>query len=196
MKILLVSDEESSYIWDYFEPERFKDIELIVSCGDLDANYLTFLATMIPAAVIYVHGNHDKKYLVNPPEGCISIDDDIFVYKGIRFFGLGGVKSSRNAEFEYTEQQMRKRIRKRRWDLWKNKGFDVLVTHAPAYGLGDLPGTFHEGFHAFRSLIDQYNPRYHFFGHVHSRYDHCTKEILKHGDTTLINACGYKIIEY
>ncbi|WP_218031481.1 hypothetical protein [Paenibacillus kobensis] len=35
MKILIVSDEESKYIWDYFDRERFKDIDLIISCGDM-----------------------------------------------------------------------------------------------------------------------------------------------------------------
>lgn len=196
MKILLVSDEESPFIWDHFDPEPFRDVELIVSCGDLDANYLSFLATMIPAEVIYVHGNHDKKYLTDPPGGCVSIDGEIYVYKGIRFFGLGGIKSERKAEFEYTEDQMRRRVRKSRRALKKSRGFDILVTHAPAYGLGDMPGTYHEGFHTFRELLDEYKPRYHFFGHVHKRYKHCTKEIFLHGDTTLINACGYKIVEY
>lgn len=35
MKILVVSDEKSTYIWDYFDASKFKDIELIISCGDL-----------------------------------------------------------------------------------------------------------------------------------------------------------------
>ena len=112
MKILLVSDEESPYIWDYFDPERFRGVELIVSCGDLNSAYLSFLATMIPAEVLYVHGNHDKKYLKDPPQGCTSIEDRIFVYKGIRFLGLGGSRSPRvmEGEFQFTERQMRHSI--------------------------------------------------------------------------------------
>ena len=47
MKILLVSDKENDYIWDHFEPARFKDIELIISCGDLQPSYLSFLVTMV-----------------------------------------------------------------------------------------------------------------------------------------------------
>ena len=35
MKLLLVSDKEESYIWDHFDMERFKDIDFILSCGDL-----------------------------------------------------------------------------------------------------------------------------------------------------------------
>ncbi|WP_439709773.1 hypothetical protein [Thermoclostridium stercorarium] len=35
MKILLVADKENDFIWDHFDAERFKGIELIISCGDL-----------------------------------------------------------------------------------------------------------------------------------------------------------------
>jgi len=84
VKILVVSDEESKYIWDHFDPERFKDIELIISCGDLNAKYLSFLVTMIPAPLYYVHGNHDKGYEKNPPLGCVCIDDRLVEFKGLR----------------------------------------------------------------------------------------------------------------
>jgi len=47
MKILLVADKENDFIWDHFDPERYRDIELIISCGDLQPSYLSFLVTMI-----------------------------------------------------------------------------------------------------------------------------------------------------
>ena len=37
MKILAVADEESRFLWDFYEKEKLKDIQLILSCGDLDA---------------------------------------------------------------------------------------------------------------------------------------------------------------
>ena len=59
MKILAVSDEECPALWDHYMPGRLADYDLILSCGDLKASYLTFLATMSRARVLYVHGNHD-----------------------------------------------------------------------------------------------------------------------------------------
>ena len=59
MRILTVSDEECDALWDHFRPERLKDIDLIISCGDLKANYLSFLVTMAKCPVLYVHGNHE-----------------------------------------------------------------------------------------------------------------------------------------
>ncbi len=195
MKILIVSDEESPYIWDYFDPAPFKEVDLMISCGDLDPRYLSFLATMIPAPLLYVHGNHDKTYLRVPPEGCTSIDGSLYVHKGVRILGFGGSMSQRVAPFEYTEQQMRKRVNKRKWDIFRNGGVDILVTHAPASGLGDIPGTFHQGFQTFRDVLEKHSPKYHFYGHVHPRYGRKIADIT-YGRTQIINAVGYKIIEY
>ena len=67
MKIMFLADEESKAYWDYFRKESFEGIDLIVSCGDLKASYLSFLTTMVNVPVLYVHGNHDDKYEKNPP---------------------------------------------------------------------------------------------------------------------------------
>ena len=74
MKILLISDEESTYIWDHFDKNRFKCINCMFSCGDLKSSYLSFLVTMVSAPLFYVHGNHDRNYSKQPPEGCENID--------------------------------------------------------------------------------------------------------------------------
>ena len=46
MKILAIADVESKYLWDYFEKSKLEGIDLIISCGDLDPRYLSFLATL------------------------------------------------------------------------------------------------------------------------------------------------------
>ncbi len=195
MRILLVSDEESKYIWDFFDKERFRGVELIISCGDLDARYLTFLATMIPAPLVYVHGNHDKKYRIHAPEGCTCIDDTVFEYKGVRLLGMGGAPGRRGPEEqEYTEYEMTKRLKRVSRKVHKAGGVDILVTHAPALGLGDLDDPYHRGFGCFREFIDTEKPKYHFYGHVHLRYGACGKPI-EYGETTLLNACGYKLLD-
>ena len=76
---MIFADQESKLLYEYYAPERMKDIDLIISCGDLEPEYLTFFATLCHAPLLYVKGNHDTKYEYKPPEGCICIDDDIFV---------------------------------------------------------------------------------------------------------------------
>ena len=62
MKLLLLSDKESPYLWDYYQPGRLSDFDLMLSCGDLSARYLTFLVTMGRARLLYVHGNPSGRY--------------------------------------------------------------------------------------------------------------------------------------
>ncbi len=194
MKILLVSDREEPYIWDYFDHERFKDIELVLSCGDLKAEYLSFLVTMIHVPLFYVPGNHNKRYLKNPPEGCVSVDGRLVVHNGIRIIGLGGCMNYNNQEFQYTEKQMERRVRKLKWPIKRNNGFDILLTHAPAFGLGDGDDIAHKGFECFVDLIDQYSPRYFFHGHQHLNYG-MSQRTRTYNNTTIVNAYGYHIID-
>jgi Icc-related predicted phosphoesterase len=194
MKILVVADKENNYIWDHFDPERFKDIELIISCGDLQSSYLSFLVTMISVPLFYVHGNHDTTYRHHPPEGCDSIEDSIVNYKGYRFLGLGGSMKYSGRPHQYTEQEMEKRIRKLRRQIKKHKGFDVLVTHAPAFGINDGKDLCHQGFKSFIYLLDEYQPKYMIHGHMHMNYS-MQKRINKYNKTTIVNGYNYYIMD-
>ncbi len=188
MRILAVSDVESPALWDYFTPQRLEGIDVILSCGDLDPQYLSFLATFFPGPVLYVHGNHDGRYLDVPPEGCVCIEDRIFEYQGIRFLGLGGSMRYKDGPFQYTQAQMSRRAARLWPALCCRHGFDVLVTHAPAHGIGDGPSLAHTGFHAFVRLLDQYRPRIFVHGHVHLSYDASAPRIRRYRETTVINA--------
>ena len=65
MNIMIFADQESKLLYEYYDPERMKDIDLIISCGDLPPEYLTFFATLCHAPLLYVKGNHDGKYEQN-----------------------------------------------------------------------------------------------------------------------------------
>lgn len=196
MKILAISDTESKLLWDYFKPKYLEDIDLILACGDLDPRYLEFLVTLAHCPLLYVHGNHDEKYKKIPPLGCVNIEDKIYVHNGIRILGLGGSMRYRPGEHQYTEAQMRKRSRKLWLQLWRHKGFDILLTHAPAEGLGDLNTPVHAGFSTFVKLIDKYQPSYHIHGHVHLNYNPGMKRILQHNNTTIINAYEKYVFDF
>ena len=197
MKILVVSDKESKFIWDHFDPERFRDVNLIISCGDLSPSYLSFLVTMIPCPLLYVPGNHDKKYELHPPEGCVNIDGRLLIYKGIRILGLGGCKSPRQTLHEYSEEQMWRRVRSAEKQIRRAKGLDLFVTHAPAVGRGDGPDLFHQGFQSFRYIDDIYQPSIHFYGHWHLSENPMDRNaVYMYHDTVMINAYGYKLIDF
>ena len=195
MKILLLADKEDPFLWDYYRPGNLDGIDLILSCGDLKANYLSFLVTMGRAPVLYVHGNHDLRYETEPPEGCDCIDDKLVVYKGLRILGLGGSALYSHQPLQYTERQMKKRISRRWLDIRRKGGVDILLTHAPAAGWGDGQDFAHRGFACFNDFIDRYSPAYHVHGHVHMNYSYGAPRTMKHGDTTVINAWGKYLLE-
>ena len=195
MKILLLSDKEDAFLWDYYRPGRLDGIDLILSCGDLKAEYLSFLVTMGRAPVFYVHGNHDLRYPLEPPEGCDCVEDKIVEYRGLRIFGLGGSARYSGKAFQYTEREMERRIAKRRFALRRAGGFDILLTHAPAARCGDGEYYAHRGFECFNPLIEQYRPRSHIHGHVHMNYGCGAERTMQRGDTTVINAWGKYLLE-
>ncbi len=195
MRVLFLADVESQKYWDFFDKSDFKDIDLIISCGDLKPDYLTYLTTMTGLEIAYVHGNHDKRYKESPPEGCICIEDRIFTYHGIRFLGLGGSMRYKPGEHQYTEEEMRKRIKKLKHTKGFKKGFDVLVTHSPARGLNDGEDLCHIGFECFNELIEKYEPKYFVHGHVHMNYGRNVPRTTQVGNTTVVNAYEKYILD-
>ncbi len=197
MKILAIADVESKYLWDYFEKSKLEGIDLIISCGDLNPKYLSFLATFTTAPVLYVHGNHDVKYEKNPPEGCICIEDKIYVHKGVRIMGLGGsMEYIQGRPHQYTEAKMVYRVFKMIPKLLWRRGFDILVTHAPAFEINDGDDLPHRGFQIFRTLMERAKPKYFLHGHVHMNYGRKHVRFDKYKDTQIINSYERCIFEY
>lgn len=79
MKILAIADTEERCLWECFRKERFEGVDLILSAGDLDPDYLEFLVTVINKPLIYVRGNHDDRYARHAPGGCICVEDTVYV---------------------------------------------------------------------------------------------------------------------
>lgn len=195
MKILAVSDEECPALWEYFVRGRLDEYNLIISCGDLKAAYLTFLVTMGRAPLLYVHGNHDERYLTQPPDGCECIDDQLVVYNGVRILGLGGCRRYHPGPFQYTEAQMRRRVSKLRLALWRSGGVDIVVAHAPPRGVGDMDDPAHIGFQSLLDLVDKYRPQYLLHGHVHLRYNVGLPRVREYEDTKIINVSERYVLE-
>lgn len=196
MKILLVSDKESPYYWDYYQPGRLSDVDLIIACGDLKSQYLSFLVTMGRARVLYVHGNHDQTYAQRPPEGCDCIDGKLVTVNGVRILGLGGCPVYSGGPHQYTERQMERRIRKLRFQLWRAGGVDIVAAHSPAQGYGDGEDYAHRGFECFLPFMDKYQPKYLVHGHVHLNYGAERPRTLQRGGTTIINAYERYILDF
>ena len=195
MKILTIADEEYPGFYEYYTPGVFSEYDLILACGDLKQRYLEFIVTLASCPVLYVRGNHDESYKTMPPEGCICVEDQIYVYNGIRIMGLGGCYKYKDGMNYYTEKEMKKRFRRLKFQVWRRKGIDILLTHAPAYQLNDMEHLTHRGFQCFREIMEKYRPKYFIHGHVHKNYGRNIPQRSRYQETTVINACGYCVIE-
>lgn len=199
MNILAIADKESPFYWDFYQEGKLAGIDLILSCGDLKREYLDFLTTFAKCPVLYIHGNHDTRFSHRPPEGSVCIDDTIYVHNGVRILGLGGCmrySDTIQPPYQCTELQMEKRMRKIWRQILRYRGFDILVTHAPAKGLGDGEDLPHRGFATFTKMLERYQPRYHLYGHVHANYGKDFVRRQTFNNTELINCYERYLFHY
>lgn len=197
MKILAIADEEEKYLWDYYRPGCLDDIDLILSAGDLDPRYLSFLVTMAHCPLLYVHGNHDGHYQVVEPEGCDCVEDMVYTYKGVRILGLGGSIRYNPGPHQYSQREMEWRCQKLRWEIFRHRGIDILLTHSPALGEGDDPDSpSHTGFSSFLWMMDKYQPRYMVHGHIHLNYGYQIPRWREYGETKILNAYRRHVFEF
>ena len=181
MKILLLSDVECKALWDHYQPGRLDGLDLILSCGDLKKDYLEFLVTLGRKPVFYVPGNHDEGYVKDPPEGCDCLEGQVITYKGLRLTGFGGCMRYNQGIYQYTEQEMARRVRKMRRPVRKD--------------YGDCADLCHQGFACFQEMLDRWQPSYLIHGHVHLTYSGRIPRIQQYGKTTLINAYERYVLE-
>lgn len=205
MKILTISDEVAKTIYNSEMRERFRDVGMVLSCGDLPFYYLEFIVSMLNVPLYYVLGNHDRPMQGEEgerqlfPEGCINLDSRVALRDGLLIAGLEGSIKYSGGEHQYTEWEMSLKILRLGQKLWKNKVrygryLDILITHAPPYRIHDQEDPCHRGFKNLVKFMDKYRPRYLVHGHSHI-YDPLQARRTQYKDTLVINTYGYEILE-
>lgn len=206
MRILAVADEVAESLYGDTLDELRPD--LILAAGDLPFDYLENLVSRTDVPLLYVPGNHDPqlklgdstfeglspKFDGSGPPGCINVDGHIAEAAGFWIAGLGGSIRYNEGPNQYTQRQMRWRASKLEWRTrLLRRRIDILLTHAPPAGLGDGGDPVHAGFGAFNRLVLKLRPRMHIHGHV--RTFGPKKDDLHAGDTVIVNAIPYRLLE-
>lgn len=205
VKILAVSDEVVERLYSLSNSGHFKDVELIIGCGDLPYPYLENLVTLLNVPLMYVPGNHDPKY--NPEralsyaEGGSNLDLKLIRFKRSLIGGLGGcIRYRPDGTNQYTQSEAYTRAFSLLPRLLLNRinygrALDVLITHSPPFGIHDDDTRAHEGLKAINWLIRVARPRYHFHGHTHFQRRNLSPSETTLGLTKIINVYPYKVIE-
>jgi Icc-related predicted phosphoesterase len=186
--------------------------DIIVSCGDLPFDYLEFLVSSFNVPLLYVPGNHDpsvkradttwmaleQEVPIPGPEGCDNVDGRVMEVRGLRIAGLGGSLRYKPGPNQYTQAQMRWRalnleFRLRLKRVKSGRKLDVLITHAPPFGVGEAEDAAHVGFAAFRRIIDGLHPLVLVHGHVHPYGK--TRPERRIESTRIVNAIPSRVLE-
>jgi Icc-related predicted phosphoesterase len=195
MRILAVADVEDRLLLERLTRRDSVPYDLVISCGDLSMSYLDCVATLANAPLLYVRGNHDVRYESDPHLGGTDLNGRIERINGLRVAGLEGSLDYRDGIVGYSQAEMRHKAVGLGLRAYLTGGIDILVTHAPPRGHGDLPDGPHRGFDAFNGLLDWLHPKVMLHGHVHLDYGMIERERVHPSGTRLINAFGWHEFE-
>ena len=215
VRVLAVSDEIDEVFSADLSPAR--GAELILACGDLPFEYLSYLMNALDVPLAFVPGNHDPDVSgyrasrvgltlragmpATPPwpPGAVNADGRVVDVAGLRLAGLGGCVRYRDGPNQYTDHQQGRRARSlARRARWKQRHdgrrVDVLLTHAPPRGIGDGDDPAHRGFAALHGLVDRLKPSLLLHGHVHP-FGATTPDLTMGSGTLVRNVVGRHVFE-
>jgi Icc-related predicted phosphoesterase len=205
MKILALSDRQVPFVYSPQARRRFKGVEVIVGCGDLDYYYLEYILTVLDAVLFFVRGNHDRVVEYSSsgartyPHGATDLHRKVCCHQGLLLAGVEGSLRYKSGPFQYSQSEMWGHVLSLAPRLLANRlrygrYLDIFVTHAPPAGIHDADDLPHQGIRAFRWLLTVFHPAYHLHGHIHVLRPGVETETQIDG-TCVINCFPYRELE-
>ena len=191
MKLIAIADTHGLH-----RSLEIPDGDILIHAGDLTRHgsledvleFNDFLGTLPHPYKIVIAGNHDfcfekdRKACEELLTNCIYLQDQEVIIDGIKFYG----SPWQPWFYDWAFNLQRGSEIRAKWELIPGDT-DVLITHGPPYGIGDL--TFqkeHAGCEDLLEIVEKIKPAVHIFGHIHEGYG-----ITSNKTTTFINASSY-----
>jgi hypothetical protein len=202
IRLLAVSDAVDPALEHAVNREALGRIDAIVGCGDLEPDYLGFLADAFRVPVLYVRGNHDNggqwaaasaALAPTPLRSGRPIDLDGITVIPLEWPGLEQ-GTARRDEWRAWIDVIRaeagllgRRLRGRTAPV-------VVVSHAPPRGVGDAASDpYHVGYAAYRWFLDHHRPP--LWLHGHTTPASVTDWWERLGPSTVANATGSMLVD-
>lgn len=219
MKLLCISDQIDPLVYSANIRERYKDIDLVISAGDLPMEYLEFIVSSLNKPLLFVFGNHNLEALSyyhkklrndaslqeigrRQDEGYGSTYVGFTTHRegNVLFAGVSGSIRYNSDLCQYTERQMKYKL----WALVPRliynklrygRYLDVFIAHAAPLGIHDREDPCHKGFKCFLWFMKKFKPRYFLHGHIHL-YDLQAPRVTVYESTTVINVFSNYLLDF
>lgn len=198
IRLLAISDERDPTLESAASRAGMGAIDLIVGAGDLEPEYLSFVADAFHAPLRYIRGNHDegpawadtrRGLLPNPMR-----DGAIVQEVGVRLVGFSGSPVYNQGGMQVSALGMWLRVMAASGRASRQRPV-IVVTHAPPRGVNDDQDLAHRGFTAFRWLADRLEPPLWLHGHTALVRRGIDDRTARHNGTLFYNCTGATLVE-
>ena len=198
IRILAISDEPDPSLDSEATRQGIGHLDLIIGAGDLQPEYLSFVADAFHAPLRYVRGNHDvgsawadteRRLLPQPIPDATPVTE-----AGLRIIGFSGspTYSGRGMEVSGPGMWLRSALA---WFRTLGQRPLLVVSHAPPRGVNDDTDLAHRGFTAFRWLVSRLTPPLWLHGHTALVRRGIDDRCERYGGTLFYNCTGATLIE-
>lgn len=194
MRLLAASDERDPGLENAENRARLGQIDAVLGGGDLEPDYLCFLADAFRVPLLYVRGNHDRgegwEAGSERIPGPLGVDGQRLAgmnIGGLSWPGDGG--DARRDERAGWRQSAGFYVRAR-----LSGRPHIILSHAPPRGLGDAQADpYHTGFAGYRWLCRSLRPVLWLHGHTTLASAEALSTQTR--STTLVNVTGAVLIQ-
>jgi len=197
IRLLAVSDQHDRALEDERSRRALGPIDLILGCGDLDCDDLSFLADGFNAPLVYVLGNHDadarweacQAYCPDAIQSTAVRHETGLSIAGLTWPGRRGPGAPRSERGAWA-QALRLAVRR----LGRPEPV-IVISHVPPLGAGDMtsPAGYHRGFRGYSWLMGRLRPP--LWLHGHTPLAATIDWQVERGKTTVVNVTGSVVIE-
>lgn len=198
IRILAVSDEPDLSMDSAVTRQRIGAVDLIIGAGDLEPDYLSFVADAFHAPLRYVRGNHDvgsawshtRRTLLPEPMRDGKVVEEV----GLRLLGFSGSPIYNERGMQVSSLGMWARVLGS-WSAAQRARPVIVVTHAPPRDVNDDDDRPHRGFTSFRWLADRLGPPLWLHGHTALVRRGIDDRTATHNGTLFYNCTGATLVE-
>lgn len=198
IRILAVSDEPDPSLDSAVTRERIGSIDLIIGAGDLETEYLAFVADAFHAPLRYVRGNHDvgaawsdtRRALLPEPMPDGRVVDEL----GLRLLGFSGSPIYNRRSMQVSALGMWTRVIGASRAAQRARPL-LVVTHAPPRDINDDSDRAHRGFTSFRWLAGRLGPPLWLHGHTALVRRGMDDRCARNNGTLFYNCTGATVVE-